>query len=361
MATQSREPDAALTQASESISTNLPARLSERPFEFGLWQAVRLLHRAGGVREPIGSFSPPTREAVRLGAHVSLAFPPCDIHSLELRDEQPPLMRITAFNLLGAAGVLPVIYTELVIERLTFRDPTIREFLDLFNHRLASLLYRAWEKYHFPIPYERGAADSITPHVLDLVGMGGEGMQNRQAVPDQALVYYAGLLAPATRPAIALRQILSDYFGIEVEVQPFAGAWRKLDPAFRTRLNETATQSEQLGTGVVLGDEVWDQESVVRIRLGPLTLEQYEQFLPGGWAFQPLKAWLRFYCGEDLDVEVQLVLRRDCAPKAALDVPGAPPPRLGWVSWMFTQPLGRDPDETVLRIWERKDKETHAQ
>jgi type VI secretion system protein ImpH len=353
MATASGEPDAAVGAAPE---VNLPARLRERPFEFGLWQAVRILHRAAGAREPIGTFVPPSREAVRLGAHVSLSFPPCDIHSLELRGGAPPLIRMTAFNLLGAAGVLPVIYTELVIERLTHRDDTIRAFLDMFNHRLASFLYRAWEKYHFPVPYERGAEDSVSPHVLDLIGMGTGGLQNRQAVPDQALVFYAGLLAPASRPAAGLRQLLSDYFGVPAEVEPFAGAWRKLDPSFRTCLNEAGTQSEQLGIGVVLGDEVWDQESVVRIRLGPLSLEQYEQFLPGGPAYEPLKTWLRFYCGEDLDVEVQLVLRREEAPRAALDAPGAPPPRLGWVSWMFTKPLDRDPDETVLRIWERKEK-----
>jgi len=28
-----------------------------------------------------------------------------------------------------------------------------------------------------------------------------------------------------------------------------------------------------------------------------------------------------------------------------------PRPRLGWFSWMFTRPLDRDPDETVLRLW----------
>ncbi len=350
MAAESGLTDSAL--AEPAAPSNLPARLLDRPFEFGLFQALRILHRAAGVRDPIGSFTPPGNEAVRLGTHVSLGFPPTEIRSLEFEQGSPPLMRISCFGLLGAAGVLPTFYTELAVERILARDKTLRDFLDLFQHRLASFLYRAWEKYHFPIPYERGGRDSITPHVLDLIGMGTEGLENRQAIPDQALVYYAGLLAPATRPACALKQLLADYFDIDVEVQPFAGAWRPLEPSFRTYLNESRSTSEILGIGTVLGDEVWDQESVVRIRLGPLTLAQYEQFLPGGSAHEPLRAWLRFYCGEDLDVEVQLVLRRDHAPRAALGVDGHPPPRLGWVSWMFTQPLGRDPDETILRLWE---------
>jgi len=354
MATEGRLSDSVVAEF--AVPSNLPARLLDRPFEFGLFQALRILHRAAGVREPIGSFTPPEKEAVRMGMHVSLGFPPTEIRSLELLPDSPPLMRIACFGLLGASGVLPTFYTELAVERILARDKTLRDFLDLFQHRLTSFLYRAWEKYHFPIAYERGGRDSITPHVLDLIGMGTEGLENRQAVPDQALVYYAGLLAPATRPACALQQLLADYFDIPVEVHPFAGAWRPLEPSFRTYLNESRSTSERLGIGTVLGDEVWDQESVVRIRLGPLTLVQYEQFLPGGAAHEPLRAWLRFYCGEDLDVEVQLVLRRDQAPRAALSVEGQPPPRLGWVSWMFTQPLGRDPDETILRLWDRSAK-----
>jgi len=65
-----------------------------------------------------------------------------------------------------------------------------------------------------------------------------------------------------------------------------------------------------------------------------------------------LKALSRFFCGDDLDVEVQLVLKREDAPRCALGVEGAAPPRLGWFSWMFTRPLERDPDETVLRLWD---------
>ena len=70
--------------------------------------------------------------------------------------------------------------------------------------------------------------------MFSLIGLGTAGLQDHQAVPDQALIGYEGLLAQYPRSASAFRQMLSDYFEIPVEVQPFAGSWRPLDPGFRT-------------------------------------------------------------------------------------------------------------------------------
>ena len=123
MAAESGLTDSAL--AEPSTPSNLPARLLDRPFEFGLFQALRILHRAAGVRDPIGSFTPPGNEAVRLGTHVSLGFPPTEIRSLEFEPGSPPLMRISCFGLLGATGVLPTFYTELAVERILARDKTL--------------------------------------------------------------------------------------------------------------------------------------------------------------------------------------------------------------------------------------------
>jgi type VI secretion system protein ImpH len=273
-------------------------------------------------------------------------------------------MAVNFFGLSGALGVLPTRYSELILERLHARDATLRDFLDIFNHRLISLLYRAWEKYRFPIAYERSGEDPVSGYLLALIGLGMPALRGRQVISDQALIGYEGLLAQFPRSATAFRQILTDYFGVLAEVEPFAGCWRPLDSGSQTMLEGGFSRSEQLGAGVVMGDEVWDQQSLVRLRLGPMPLATYNSFLPGGDAHEPLRAWARFFCGEDVDVEVQLVLQREEAPRCSLDSPENPEPgfsvngaasqapRLGWVSWLFTRPLDRDPDETVMRLWE---------
>jgi type VI secretion system protein ImpH len=326
------------------------ARMFERdPWQFSFFQAVRLLQRMSSGAKPVGYFNDPRSEAVRFGSHASLSFPASEIQSLE-NDAAGRLMRTNFFGLIGALGVLPTQYTSLLIERLLAHDATMRDFLDIFHHRLVSLFYRSWEKYHYTVAYERSGEDSLTPHLLDLLGLGTAGLQRRQALSDESFIAYAGLLCQFPRSESAFRQVLSDYFQVPATIETFAGTWRKITPSAFTRLGEGRTA--QLGAGAVLGDEVWDQQSAIRVRLGPLTLEQYKQFLPDGSAFQPLKALKRFFCGEEIDVELQLVLDRNQTPRMPLGVAGQPPARLGWISWMFSQPLDRDPDETIIRLWE---------
>jgi type VI secretion system protein ImpH len=336
---------------SDVALARLPDRLRNRPSDFSFYQAVRLLEQIYGCAEPLGAFSHPSAEPVRLSTHSSLAFPPAEIDSIEERTDAPPRMTVNFFGLVGPMGTLPTRYSELVNDRLAARDSTLRDFLDIFNHRLISLLYRAWEKYRFPVAYGRGGTDPIQGYLLNLIGLGSEGLRDRQPFPDQALIGYEGLLAQFPRSASALCQILRHYFDIPVELEPFAGGWRPLEPDSRTSLESQRTPSEQLGVGFVLGDEVWDQQTVVRLRLGPMPLAQFKGFLPDGDAYESLRCLCRFFCGEDLDVEAQLILLRGDTPRFGLDIDGAQPPRLGWLSWSFSEPLSRDPDETLLRLW----------
>jgi len=286
----------------------------------------------------------------RFGAHPSVTFPPSQIHSITFPDRGPARMTVNFMGLTGPLGVLPHYYTELVIARVRAKDTAMRDFLDIFNHRIISLFFQAWQKYRFTVAYERGERDRFSHHVLDLIGLGTEGLQNRQSVADDSLIYYAGLLAQWPRSASALRQILADYFEVLVEIEQFAGGWFKLDRETQCCFEDGISISAQLGVGAVVGDEIWDQQSRVRVKLGPLTLDQYQDFLPNGTAYRPLCGLLGFFAGSEFDFEVQLVLRRDEVPSCELGVEGAATPQLGWVTWMKAAPFARDPGDTNLQI-----------
>ena len=236
------------------------------------------------------------------------AFPAGEIQSLELRSDAPARMAVNFMGLTGPEGVLPYSYSLLISERMRARDTTLRDFLDLFHHRIISLFYRAWEKYRFGVAHERNQRDIVTQHLKDLVGLGESRLQERLAIRDDVLLFYAGLLAPQQRSAAALQQLVEDYFGVRVEVEQFVGGWYPLSPETQCAVGEDDDASEQLGWGAVAGDAVWDPQARVRLRLGPLTRRQYDDFLPNGSAFEPLQTLTRFFSGDQLDFEVQLQL-----------------------------------------------------
>ena len=327
----------------------LKAHLVETPTSFEFFQAVRVLERLYPGRGPVGTFLHPSEEVARFTVNPDTAFPASEIQSLGLGDDHPARMVVNFMGLTGPEGVLPYCYSLLLSERIRERDTAPRDFLDIFHHRIISLFYRAWEKYRFAVAYERDQQDRLTQHLKDLVGLGESGLQNRLGIRDDAIIFYTGLLGPQQRSAAALEQVVQDYFGVPAQVEQFVGGWYPLSASTECRLGEEGDPSEQLGWGAVAGEEVWDPQARVRLRLGPLTRRQYDEFLPFGSAYAPLRTLTRFFCGEQFDFEVQLVLVQDEVPPSILggDDPGSP---LGWCTWMRSQPFSRNADDTILML-----------
>src|SRR5216683_1495510 len=187
-------------------SAALSEKLLREPFRFNFFQAVRLLERLAReyAREdprwpcgPLGEDQAPHQEAMRFHVLASQSFPAAAVSQVKWPEEQEqekndplpnPEMVVTFMGLTGSQGVLPRHYTTLLMQRLRNKDFALRDFLDLFNHRVISLFYRAWEKYRLPFIYEKyrlddaGRLDPCTRSLYSLVGMGTEGLRGRQAL-----------------------------------------------------------------------------------------------------------------------------------------------------------------------------------
>jgi type VI secretion system protein ImpH len=249
-------------------------------------------------------------------------------------------------GLTGPLGALPRHYTELLLERGRRRDWTLRDFLDIFNHRMISLFYRAWAKYRLPIAYEEAAwrhreSDRFSQGLFDLIGLGTKGLRGRLGVADQGLLFYTGLLAQHPHSASALVGFLQDYFGVPVDVVQFIGQWLSLASESRSRLGPGEAQNA-LGVSAVAGARVWDQQAKFRLRLGPLTFAQFCHFLPTGSAFRQLVHLSRFFAGQEHDFDVQLLLQASDVPWCRLGRRGQGAVRLGWSTWLKTREFTRD-------------------
>jgi type VI secretion system protein ImpH len=319
--------------------------LFERAYSFRFFQAVRLLERMSPGRAPVGRHGDPGREVARFRSRPSLEFPASEIHEIQPgRDGAPPSVKVAFMGLVGPVGALPVPYTELAAERARHRDPTLWEFLDLFGHRLVSLFYRAWEKYRFAIAYERGEEDKFTGSLFGMVGLGTRGLRGRTSLPDEAFLYYGGLVAQRPHSASALAAAVADYFGVPAEVEQFRGQWLELDGESMSRLGSA---NSSLGVSTVAGSRVWDVQSKFRLRFGPLTLAEFEGLLPSGSAFRMVADAARFFAGPELDFDMQLVLQAAEVPPCRLAAGGGGP-RLGWTSWLKTREFERDDSQVVL-------------
>jgi type VI secretion system protein ImpH len=346
MAAESRVPPTDLSPEAWEVA------FRETPEAFSFFQAVRLLHRRPNGREGIGEFADPSREVVRFSANPSLAFPAGEIQNLWEDSEGPSRMMVNFLGLVGHMGVLPVPYSLLLDEQAAREgDPdAFRDFLDIFHHRLLSLFYRAWERAHFYVPFERGEDDPISRRLLDLIGLGSQDLRNRMGIRDQALLFYAGLLGSRHRSAVALQRLLEDYFEAPVQVLQFRGGWYGISRDSQCRVDDAEGLGGGLGEGLAVGDEIWDPQARVQIRIGPLRRDEYDQFLPGGRSHTALKGITQFFGDGQFDFEVQLSLHRDDVPGIVLGVDEEDVPPLGWCTWIRTRPFDRDADETTFPI-----------
>ena len=205
-------------------------------------------------------------------------------------------------------------------------------------------------------PIYQGGSRSLKKRLRVAVWPSAEHAQRERVlarVQDLALIYYAGLLSHRPRCAVSLERLLEDYFRIPLRVLEFQGHWLALDRTNQSRLG-TLDGNNELGMNVVVGERVWDVRSKIRIRLGPLTLEQFAAFLPDQSAVPERKSFfklmhlVRFYVGPELIVDMQLVLRASAIPSCQMVPAGNPGPRLGWNCWLTSRPAQRDSEDAVF-------------
>ena len=329
----------------------LDQQLFEDPYAFEFFQAVRILQKLLPGAGSIGRDAMPATEGIRFRSRIALDFPASEVHEIrEIEDgdgdRRSVEMLVNFMGMVGPSGVLPIHYTELVLDRIRHRDTAMWAFLDMFTHRAVSLFHRAWSKYRFPVGYERGE-DGFTPYLFDFAGLGTSGLRGRMSLVDEDLLPYGGLIAQKPHSVNALENILSDYFDITAEVKQFFGQWLILERSDLTKLGQ---DNSGLGIDAIAGAKVWDQQSKFRVRLGPLSFRQFQAFLPNGSAHKAMGSIIRFMTGLEMDFDVQLILDKKQVPGTVLTTRAQRRPMLGWTTFMKTKPFEQDDEQVVLGL-----------
>jgi type VI secretion system protein ImpH len=275
-----------------------------------------------------------------------MAFAPSSIAGYEkATDEYQARLLVNFFGLLGPNGPMPLHITAYVRDRLrNHSDRTLASFLDIFNHRMISMFYRAWACNRQNVSYDRSEDDRFAAYIGSTFGIGDDSWLNRDAVPDAAKLHYSGRLACQNRNAEGLQAILQDYFGIEVDIVQFVGQWIELPCEYRCRIGESP-ETGQLGSTLVVGSRFWECQQKFRLKFGPMNFSDYQRMLPGGASSLRLISWVRNYTADEFSWELQLILRAEEVPKVCLGKLG----RLGLSTWLSSQRFTRDADDLILR------------
>ncbi|HEX7129557.1 MAG TPA: type VI secretion system baseplate subunit TssG [Rhodanobacteraceae bacterium] len=323
----------------------LQRALQESPEAFELFEALRRIECAHPDRPRLGRSARPSEDPVRLGATPSLAFAPRDIDRVEPgADGKPARLKNLVFGLFGVNAPMPLHLTEYALERARAKDATLVAFADLFHHRLTSLFYRAWADAQPTVQSDRPDEDRFNLYLGALVGLSTPGLAGRDALPDQYKRFFAGRLLAQARNAEGLQKLLEHFFRIPVRVIEFVADWMRLPDNAHLRLGSSETVAG-LGRTAVLGEYVWGAQQRFRLRIGPLSLERFNGFLPGGETLRQLVAAVKTYVGEEKAWDVQLVLKRAEVPAIQLGRTG----RMGLSTWMGSPRQDADADQVVLK------------
>ena len=351
-------------------NTNIAEHLYENPEVFNFFQAVRLLdainyektcYKPEWKQSPVGYDTAQKKETVRFSVDPTLKYPDGQITQLteaEFNSTKnrlaPAEMQVTFMGLTGPSGVLPMHYSELLLEQNRKKDYAMSDFFNLFNHRAISLHYRGWEKYRVQYHFERSRRqgdknDKLSKMLQSLLGFAKSDTHQKQTIPLDNLLFYAGHYAQKRKTAVGLESILGDYFHIPVSISQFVGSWNRLHDSECTRTpgkDLPFGQFNRLGKDTIIGKRVWYSQGKFRIKLGPLNQTQFKQFLPGSEGLKKLKELTNTYIGPEFSFDIQLISEATNVPKCQLSK--SAPPQLGYFTWLRGSNAAIQHDKLIL-------------
>ena len=336
MATEERLPEDLVAAAPQ---------LAEAAARAGFYPLVALLERLTAGAARVGEAGPPGEEAIRFRHDPALTFSTGDVSRVSLREsperaddpfspKRSVFEVVTTFlGLTGAITPLPMYMVEELVQEAP-GGSLRRDFLDLFHHRLLSLLYRLCSKYDLAGEHTTRTLDRWSLRLLALAGLDAYEDPLPTTLPAWRLLRLLPLLATHARTArtleVAIEDVLAEELGgARVTVQQFMGAWVEIEPDQRMRLG---VSNCELGRTSLVGSRIYDRSGRFQVRIAPLTQQAYRRLLPEGDLAPVVREVVAVFVRDPIDYTLELGLARDEAPSFQLS--RSSPCRLGRDTWL---------------------------
>ncbi len=325
------------------------ATLKELPLQgVSFFQMLRQLEQDG---LEFGRSNDPAKEPARLGQNIRLAFATQDVARFTpATEQQPARVEAMAIGLMGPDAPMPLHLTRWTMDRLSNRwfagdaegatsDTTFVDFANMIQHRIISLYYRAWADTRPEVQIQRPMGGRIRTMLGALGGIGLPGMADVDPALDAIKLRQAPSLARPVLSPERVAHFISDAVGAPVRIVEFIGHWLEVPGRLQTRLGSAFAA---LGKTAVTGPRVFQRTDRAELRIGPMSLEQFKSFLPGGDKLPVLRKSVRYVAGQELQFDLRLVLSREDIPPARLGEA-----QLGRTTWLAHDGT-RDADDMCL-------------
>ena len=278
----------------------------------------------------VGEGADPAKEAVRFRAMVSMEFPRSDVNQAVVSEKYkdlPARVETNFFGLAGLQGPLPTPYTQRVIDRMQEHDYSMRDFLDIFNHRLLSLLHRVRKTYWLGVSAAFPEETAIGQVLRAFIGQNS--WLEDYVIPMRSLLAMAVCFWQRPRSHELLRMILNTFLCAPVVLELFEYGWRYIDDHHHSSIGRKGN-FRVLGDDAVLGRRFLDTGYSFTIVVGPVNLERYNALLRGGALFQAIQNICHSFIGQNQQYRLNIVWSADARPEARLGAKAA----LGSTAWL---------------------------
>lgn len=298
---------------------------------------------------PIGTDTQYRDEKVHIHVEPGLSMPVAESQT-KLSGGHTEVTTST-YGLWGVVGAMPYVYSEIIERSVRAKEFAVRDFLNIFNQRAVSLLFRGWKKSRICQEPKQRDEEGTARHAALLESLAGlrtlPDSMCRLPVDHDGLLSCTDLFARRVRSALAFEQLLKRQFDLDFRLTEFVGQWLYLPRAIRSRLGSVPTgfQQAQLGCNAIIGSISWQAQSHFSVDVLHPTKAQYWQLKPASTQLQMIQMTVRLFVGPDLDFFLVVFVRAASIPRMPLSTNPGNAMVLGWNSV-----IGSPPDEREYRV-----------
>ena len=322
------------------MPADLKQKISDNSFHFDFFQITDLINQLLDLDENKNAFFNPREinNKIKFVTRNSMGFPAGDVVRIENKESKIHLY-LSFMGLYGASSPLPSYFSEpITLKKEEYNS--LKEFLDIFSHRIYELFYLAWKKYSPALKRLSNYELRDANYFKKLSGITSFTTENRKEnLFETSKVRFGNLLTTRVASAQNLKKYLKGLFGFKnIRVVEFSEKW------FANPAESTLGGDRKLGQSSILGEKVLNRSGYFKVSIGPLTDDEFQRFKGGEAAdskeyIQQIRSSIDEFIDCPLEYDIEIAVNHESQP----EYPGMlGRRRLGWETW-----IGKKAEETI--------------